>query len=346
MYDDHLQSLATWRDRHQLSDNTPGFGPIPDDCGLPDEWRTHMDNALATRQWLIERCPARPGPPTAISIPDAHHRLCDLEELFAQAPADQRKIVDDLIASPDINIADKIDALQLAGAQQAERRDWILEHWPNIIEHHELTAIVDAAGPLGHRPQALPERAQALLDEVRRTSVDTPEERTLLELDRAVAAHNPIHQIRRLEHDLKPLRRQIRQFDTLPTDDANRNEMTRTHVERLRERARDIEADIARAEVQATLHKWTHRTEPELAAAINRRTNHLAHVALNSGDPAIAELAASLTSEDLEATANDLRAAIAHDVAGRERGVSEPKTAVEIERDCQTSGVTDLAHCC
>ena len=169
VYDDHIRTLATWRDQHQLGDHTPGYGPLPDNPDLADQWRQLMDTALATRHWLTQRGPTTPETPAPISIADARQRLFELDELFAQAPADQRKIVDDLLADPNMDIADKIDALQHAGAHQTARQDWILEHWPNVIEHHELTTIVDNAGPLGHWPPALPARAQQLLDEVTRS---------------------------------------------------------------------------------------------------------------------------------------------------------------------------------
>ena len=319
VYDDHIRTLATWRDQHQLGDHTPGYGPLPDNPDLADQWRQLTDTALATRHWLTQRGPTEPETPAPISIADARQRLFELDELFAQAPADQRKIVDDLLADPNMDIADKIDALQHAGAHQTARQDWILEHWPNVIEHHELTTIVDNADPLGHWPPALPARAQQLLDEVTRSSVDTPEERTLIELDHAIAANDPVHHIRRLEQELKPIRRQIRQFDTLPTNDPGHQMVARAHVERLRERAQAIEADIAKAETRATLHEWNFRTDPELAAAIERRTTHLAHVAVTTGEPAVAELAVALTDLNPSATANDLLKAIRNEVAEHER---------------------------
>jgi conjugative relaxase-like TrwC/TraI family protein len=319
VYDDHIRTLATWRDQHQLGDHTPGYGPLPDNPDLADQWRQLMDTALATRHWLTQRGPTTPERPAPISIADAHQRLFELDELFAQAPADQRKIVDDLLADPNMDIADKIDALQHAGTQQSARQDWILEHWPNVIEHHELTTIVDNAGPLGHWPRALPARAQQLLDEVTRVSVDTPEERTLIDLDQAITVNDPVHHIRRLERDLKPIRQQIGQFDALPTDDPAHQMVARAHVERLRERARAIEADIAKAETRATLHGWNFRTDPELAAAIERRTAHLAHVALTTGEPAVAELAVALTDVNPNATANELLEAIRNEVAESER---------------------------
>ena len=95
--------------------------------------------------------------------------------------------------------------------------------------------------------------------------------------------------------------------------------VARAHVERLRERARAIEADIAKAETQATLHGWNYRTDPELAAAIERRTTHLAHVALTTSEPAVAELAVALTDANPSATANELMEAIRHEVAESER---------------------------
>ena len=319
VYDDHLRTLATWRDQHQLRDHTPAYGPLPDNPDLADQWRQLMDTALATRHWLTKRGPTKPETPAPISIADARQRLFELDELFAQAPADQRKIVDDLLADPNMDIADKIDALQHAGANQTARQDWILEHWPNVVEHHELTTIVDNADPLSHLPPALPARAQQLLDEVTRVSVDTPEERTLIELDHAITANDPVHHIRRLEHDLKPIRQQIGQFDTLPTNDPGHQMVARAHVERLRERARAIEADIANAETRATLHGWNIRTDPELAAAIERRTAHLAHVALTTSEPAVADLAVALTNANPNATANELLEAIRHEVAESER---------------------------
>ena len=319
VYDDHIRALATWRDQHQLPDHTPGYGPLPDNPDLADQWRQRMDTALATRHWLTQRGPTTPEAPAPISIADARQRLFELDELFAQAPADQRKIVDNLLADPNMDIADKIDALQHAGAHQTARQDWILRHWPNVIEHHELTTIVDNAGPLGHWPRALPARAQQLLDEVTRVSVDTPEERTLIDLDQAITANDPVHHIRRLEQELKPIRQQIRQFDALPTNDPAHQVVARAHAERLRELARAIEDDIAKAETRATLHGWNFRTDPELAAAIERRTAHLAHVALTTGEPAVAELAVALTDVNPSATANELLEAIRNEVAESER---------------------------
>ena len=279
-----------------------------------------MDHALATRHWLTQRAPATPPRPTRIGVTDARQRLDELNELFAQAPPDQRKIVEDLLASPNTNIADKLDALQHANTQQAERRDWILEHWPNVIEHHQLTTILHDAGPLDHRTQALPARAQELLDELRRTSTDTPEERTLTELDHAIRMKDPVQQIRQLEHDLKPLRQQIRRFDLEPPGDTGATLVARAHIERLRQRAQAIEAEIARAETRTTLHTWKQRSDPELAAAITRRTNHLTHHAISTDDPLVTEIAIHLTIGTTTATADDFREAIADAVAVRERG--------------------------
>ncbi len=319
VYDDHLHALSAWRDRYQIPDHVPGFGPTPPAPIDADQWRSHMGQALATRQWLTQRTPTTPKPPSPIGIADARQRLCELEALFDQAPTDQRKIVEQLLTSPDLSIADKIDALQLAGAEQSARRDWILEHWPNIIEHHELTAIVEAAGPLGHWPVALPAKAQQLLDEVIRTSVDTPEERTLIELDDAVAAHNPSHKIRRLEHDLRPLRQAIRQYDRSATDPSEQGALAAAHVERLRERAQEIEGQIARAETEATLQGWGPRTDPQLADAIDRRINHLAHRALHDGDPLITSVVVAVSDGNPEAGANEVQGAIAKALAAQER---------------------------
>jgi len=332
VYDDHLRTLATWRDQHQLPDHTAGYGPRPDHPDVADEWRQHMDTALATRHWLTQRGPTTPEAPAPISVADARQRLFELDELFTQAPADQRKIVDDLLADPNMDIADMIDDLQHAGTKQSARQDWILEHWPHVIEHHELTTVIDNAGPLGHWPDALPARAQQLLDEVIRMSVDTPEKRTLIELDQAIAANDPVHHIRHLERDLKPIRQQIRQFDLLPTDDPGRQMVASAHIERLRERAQGIEADIARAETRGTLHGWKHRTDPNLGVAISDRSNHLAHVALSTGDPIVPETVSVLMNMNPDTTVNDVRAAISETTAARERAGERSPQREQIQR--------------
>ena len=131
--------------------------------------------------------------------------------------------------------------------------------------------------------------------------------------------NDPVHQIRQLEHDLKPLRQQIRQFDTLPPDDTSRHQIAQAHIERLRERAQAIETEIARAETRTTLHSWRQRTDPELAAAVTRRTNHLTHHAISTDDPLVHELAIDITTATPTATANDLQEALANAVAVRER---------------------------
>ena len=182
---------------------------------------------------------------------------------------------------------------------------------------------VDAAGPLGHWPMALPKKAQQLLDEVARTSVDTPETRTLVELDQAVAAHNPTHQIRSLERELKPPRQEIRQFDQNVQD---RPQLATIHVGRLRERAQAIEAKIARAETEAILHSWKTRTDPDLAAAITSRINHLAHTAIKNRDPMVDRIASDVNLNNVDATANDLSEAIARSLAASEREGSELHT--------------------
>lgn len=344
VYDNHLHALSAWRDRHHIPNHVPGFGPSPHLPTDADKWRAHMDQALTTRQWLTQRASTAPEPPSPIGIADARQRLCELDALFDQAPTDQRKIVDQLLTSPDLSIADKIDALQLAGTEQSARRDWILEHWPNIIEHHELTTIDDAAGPLAHWPIALPPRAQQLLDEVIRTSVDTPEDRTLTELDDAVAAHNPTHQIRQLEHDLKPLRQAIRQYDRNESDPSQQGVLAATHIERLRERAQAIEAQIRRAETAATLHGWGTTTDPKLAAAINRRINHLAHTALHNNDPLITSVLAAVTDHDPHAGANEIRTAIANAVAGGERTGQNLGQEVLAIADVSSIGLRPHAH--
>lgn len=131
---------------------------------------------------------------------------------------------------------------------------------------------------------------------------------------------------------------------TLPTDDPGRHMVARAHVQRLRERARAIETALARAETQSTLHHWKRRTDPKLTAAINRRTNHLTHIALTTGDPAVAELAIAIGDAHPTATANELRQAIRSAVAERERSRTPQQRPDQTEQAPVGLGGQTMAH--
>ena len=319
VYDDHISALATWRDQHHIGDDVAGYGPPPDDAHELVTWRKLMDDALATRQFLANYTPTVETP-TVMSISDAHHRFNELDALFATAPPDQHHTIHRLIHTADGDLTGVLGALTDAETRQALRRDWILEHWPHIVEHHQLTQLVHHTDPLAHWPTAIPTRARELLDQLARTSVDTPEPRTLTELDHQADTNNPLHTIRQLETELADVRKQLTELDTVTDDRAAA--MVDQHRNRLRERARDLDAQITRTEMRTTLHRWTAppAPNPEAAAAVARRINHLAHDAVTRRADWVVELAVTALDTNPHIDVTELHDLIRNTAVARERG--------------------------
>jgi hypothetical protein len=75
---------------------------------------------------------------TASEIAD---RRTELDAIIATAPADQRLTIAALIGGQ-LTLTDTDDLLRDALAQQGDRRRWILEHWPHIVEVAEVELAV------------------------------------------------------------------------------------------------------------------------------------------------------------------------------------------------------------
>jgi hypothetical protein len=68
-------------------------------------------------------------------------RLHELEAILDTAPPDLRSVIDRL-ASGELNWGDTDTLLTEALTSQNHRRDWILEHWPHVVEHHEVVTAL------------------------------------------------------------------------------------------------------------------------------------------------------------------------------------------------------------
>ncbi len=327
VYDDEIRSLATWRDTHQLDPTTLGYGPPPDDPTLTDAWRTHMDRTLDAHIWLTKHHPSpTPEPLSLIERRTARERLQELDALFATAPPDQRKIIDALLHS-NLTIEEKTEALRAANASQEARRDWILEHWPHIVEHHELTDIANQADALHHWPKPLPPAVQAALDEVRATMADTPEEATIGEIEAAIEQHNPHHRLRHLTNERAPLERQLLALRATLDDPDMPTPIIEQHIARLHERLDDLDARIENVETEAAMWDWGQTIRPELNDALSRRANHLAFAALADESPWIENLVRGLGDNDQPISTTALCQRIVEVAAYRERAdvkIDEP----------------------
>jgi len=336
VYDDEIRALAIWRDTQQLDPATHGYGPPPTNAALLDEWRAHMDRTLDAHAWLAEHGPSpAPEPSTPIELRTARERLQELDALFDTAPPDQRKIIEFLVHSK-LTIEEKTEALRLAIASQDARRDWILEHWPHIVEHHALTEISDQADALHHWPNPLPTSAQAALAELRATMVDTPEEATIGEIEAAIDQRDPHHELRRLTDERAPLERQLLALRSTLDDPDLPTTIIEQHIARLHERLNDLDVRIEHAEADGTLWDWGQRTDRTLTDAHNRRSNHLAYTAFTERAPWVETLAANMAHIESPIDTRSLRRAVVEVAGYRERaGVDGPEPLGQTPSDAR-----------
>ena len=211
MWNDEVATLAAWRDARHLPDDIAGYGPAPAAEHI-ERWRNHLQRSLQVRDWLHHHTPnLQPEPVIPLEPAQIRARLDELDALLADAPPDQTRILH-AIDTGELTPADINAAITAALKTQGARRDWILEHWPHVIEHAELTRLARQHGPLDHWPIPLDALAQHLLDQIRAISNDTPEPRTLTELDAELAAADPRARYRDLDNQLNALHATIRQL--------------------------------------------------------------------------------------------------------------------------------------
>ena len=270
VWDDEIAAVAAWRDARHLDDHAAGYGPQPHIPQLQQRWREHLQRSLQVRHWLQQHQPhltAQPRP--ELTAAQIQNRLAELDAILATAPADQSRILDDLRHRNRAAI-DLDAAIHAALTTQGERADWILEHWPHVIEHAELTALANAHGPLDHWPVPLPADAQAIYDQLAATSVDTPEERTIGELDAAIAANDPRQQLARLQAEQRAVSDQLDRLNKERAAVAGRSDLVTViddHRQELVEQYRRHERDIRHARAGISLHQWGTRSDRELHAA-------------------------------------------------------------------------------
>lgn len=90
-----------------------------------------------TRQWLESSDRATAAPQRVRSSTEIHDRRQVLAEILESAPSDCRLVIDQLI-NGQLALTDVDELLESVAAQQIARRDWILEHWPHVVEYAEL----------------------------------------------------------------------------------------------------------------------------------------------------------------------------------------------------------------
>ena len=276
VWDDTVSTIAAWRDLHHVTAEQPGLGVAPTEPNEREQWLDAMAATLAQRAWLSERDshPTQVSGPT-LSPVEIHDRISQLDQIFADAPTDHSRIIDDLIAgrltTPDLHAA-----LTEARSAQTERDRWILANWPHIVEHHELHRIAEQRDALAHWPTPIRPAVEAVLDKLaaRLDPVLQVEDRTLAELHAAIDALDPGARLRNLTQELVTLNDRLHQVETDRSAETNpdRSALSVAELETLRTNQHDVRTMIA-AEHQTLSRRTIAPTDHDaLRAAVAHRT--------------------------------------------------------------------------
>jgi conjugative relaxase-like TrwC/TraI family protein len=140
VWDDAVRSIAEYRSRHDVADERSPLGAPPVAAHLLTEWarlKTEIDGACI---WLDTYNPVPAIQPRVRTASEIADRRTELDAIIATAPADQRSTIAALIGGQ-LTLTDTDELLRNALAQQGDRRRWILEHWPHIVESAEIEGL-------------------------------------------------------------------------------------------------------------------------------------------------------------------------------------------------------------
>ena len=308
VWDDTVSTIAAWRDLHHVTAEQPGLGVAPTEPYEREQWLDAMATALAQRSWLSGRDahPTRVSGATLTPV-EIHDRISQLDQVFAGAPTDHSRIIDDLIAghlmSPDLHAA-----LAEARAAQTERDRWILANWPHIVEHHELHRLADQHDALAHWPTPIRPTVEAVLNKLA-TRLDPDlqvEDRTLGELHAAIAALDPGARLRELTSQLVAVNDRLHFVESELSVEANpeRAALLAAELETVRASQHDARALIATERQTLGRRTFAPTDHDALRAAIARRTETVYQQAVNERPEWLVEL---LTELDDRGTLEQVR---------------------------------------
>ena len=142
-WDDAVREIAAYRARAGVDEAHPGIGPCPVGAADAEAWHQVTGMVAGTRTWL-DRQPDQVGPVvTGRSTEDLVSRRAELDAILDTAPPDQRHLIAQLRIGDQLPFDNTADILRAALEGEASRRDWILTHWPHIVEHAEIDRVLD-----------------------------------------------------------------------------------------------------------------------------------------------------------------------------------------------------------
>ncbi|MDQ6840356.1 MAG: relaxase domain-containing protein, partial [Actinomycetota bacterium] len=139
VWDETVRHIAGYRTRTGITDPQPGLGAAPTPPARRQAWDHTVETVLDGREWLAGH---DAGPAEAVvterTVPQLEVRSLELDALFDTAPADQRPLIAQLRAGDQLPFDNTADILDKALTAQGDRQQWILTHWPHIVEYAEI----------------------------------------------------------------------------------------------------------------------------------------------------------------------------------------------------------------
>lgn len=144
IWDAAVRTIAEYRLQNQTPDHVDGIGQRT----LQPERRNAWD--LASQQILRARTQLEASHVTPVemwprlrTLTELVDRRDEIDGILATAPPDQRDLIERLRAGDQLTLLDTTEALTAALETQGARRDWILAHWPHVVEYAEITTAID-----------------------------------------------------------------------------------------------------------------------------------------------------------------------------------------------------------
>ena len=136
-WDDAVSTIASWRSRIQIADEVTGLGPRPETTTTAAQWEDLQEHLAFTRSWLAatDRIESQEAPMMALE--ELLDRRVELQQILDTAPPDWRHVISELTAGQP-SLDNTTELLRDALNGQADRRAWILEHWPHVVEYQEI----------------------------------------------------------------------------------------------------------------------------------------------------------------------------------------------------------------
>jgi conjugative relaxase-like TrwC/TraI family protein len=139
VWDEAVRQIAGYRTRAGTAAPQPGLGAAPTAPVLRPAWDQTVGMVLETRQWLAGH-DAAPTERTITgrSVEQLEVRRVELDALFDTAPPDQRPLIAQLRAGDQLPFDNTAHVLDQALTDQGDRQQWILTHWPHVVEYAEI----------------------------------------------------------------------------------------------------------------------------------------------------------------------------------------------------------------